>query len=476
MRKKAISVVIALTMAVSVLAGCGSAKWELKESTVSEVNNMSKENGESETTVSEERLPDEPEETVSTDSASENTEDNDTVPILKDTVMETMGCRIGAAATEGELNDKKVWEIITTHFNALTLGNELKPDALFGYSNGRCPGTEEAELDGETIVVPKMDFSRAERMLDKICTWNEDNPENKIMVRGHVLVWHSQTPEWFFHVDYDKNKDYVDKDVMNRRLEWYIRTVLTHFTGEDSKYKDLFYGWDVVNEAVSDGSGTYRSDNENPGEPLLNDTHGSNSSWWHVYQSNEYILNAFRYANKYAPAELELYYNDYNECDTFKMKGIEALLTAVKEAEGAPGEGTRISAMGMQGHYSMTTPSFDRVELAIKRYAAIVGSVQITEFDLKARDGYDGSEKAKQEEYKKQATRYQVLYNVMKNLNQKENIQITGITFWGTVDHYSWLQNRSDVGGGSNGNLPQCPLLFDENYEPKPAFYVFAGE
>ncbi len=476
MRKKSIAMVIAMTMAVSVLAGCGSAKWELKESTVSEVNNMSKENGESETTVSEEQLPDEPEETVSTDSASENTEDNDTVPILKDTVMETMGCRIGAAATEGELNDKKVWEIITTHFNALTLGNELKPDALFGYSNGRCPGTEEAELDGEMIVVPRMDFSRAERMLDKIYTWNENNPENKIMVRGHVLVWHSQTPEWFFHVDYDKDKDYVDKDVMNRRLEWYIRTVLTHFTGEDSKYKDLFYGWDVVNEAVSDGSGTYRSDNENPGEPLLNDTHGSNSSWWHVYQSNEYILNAFRYANKYAPAELELYYNDYNECDTFKMKGIEALLTAVKEAEGAPGEGTRISAMGMQGHYSMTTPSFDRVELAIKRYAAIVGSVQITEFDLKARDGYDGSGKAKQEEYEKQATRYRVLYNVMKNLNQKENIQITGITFWGTVDHYSWLQNRSDVGGGSNGNLPQCPLLFDENYEPKPAFYVFAGE
>lgn len=471
MRKKSISMFVALTMVLGILSGCGTAGKTPEEGKMPEDSlpdgtvTMDETSGHTETE----------------DASSDSVEDNSgtgsvTVPVLKNAVLETMGCRIGAAATESELKDDKVWEIITTHFNALTFGNELKPDALFGYSNGTCPGTEEAELNGETITVPKMDYSRAERMLDKVYAWNESNPENKIMVRGHVLVWHSQTPEWFFHVDYDKNKDYVDKDTMNQRLEWYIRTVLTHFTGEDSKYKDLFYGWDVVNEAVSDGSGTYRSDNENPNEPLTNDTHGSNSSWWHVYQSSEYILNAFRYANKYAPAELELYYNDYNECDTFKMKGIEALLTAVKEAEGAPGEGTRISAMGMQGHYNMTAPTFDRVELAIKRYAAIVGNVQITEFDLKASEGYDGSAEAKQEEYKKQATRYQVLYTVLKNLNQQEDIQITGITFWGTVDHYSWLQSRSDVGGGSNGNLPQCPLLFDDNYEPKPAFYVFAGE
>ena len=61
MRKKSIAMVIAVTMAVGVLAGCGSAKGELQESTVSEVNNMSKEIGELENTVSEERLPDEPE-------------------------------------------------------------------------------------------------------------------------------------------------------------------------------------------------------------------------------------------------------------------------------------------------------------------------------------------------------------------------------------------------------------------------------
>ena len=118
----------------------------------------------------------------------------------------------------------------------------------------------------------------------------------------------------------------------------------------------------------------------------------------------------------------------------------------------------------------------DSVDFAVKRYAKVVGNVQITEFDLKARDTYDGSEEAKKEEYEKQKVRYNVLYYVLKNRNGQEGISITGITFWGTVDHYSWLQSHSNVGGGNTGNLNQCPLLFDENYEPKPAFYVFATE
>ncbi|MGN0400783.1 MAG: endo-1,4-beta-xylanase [Acetatifactor sp.] len=399
------------------------------------------------------------------------------IPILKDKVYEAMGSRMGCAATEAELNDEQVWEIITTHFNAITFGNELKPDALVGYSVGTCPGTEEAELNGETIVVPKLDYSRAERMLDKVYNWNAEHPDNKIMVKGHVLVWHAQTPEWFFHVDYDKNKDYVDKDTMNKRLEWYIRTVLTHFTGEDSKYKDLFYGWDVVNEACSDNpSRVYRSDAENPNESLSEDRHGSNSSWWHIYQSNEYIINAFIYANKYAPADLELYYNDYNECVRSKITSIMELLKAIKAQEGEPGVGTRITAMGMQGHYSMESPSFTDMEWAIKQYASVVGNVQISEFDMKARSTYDGSDEAKEEEYQAQYLRYKTLYISMKWLNDDPNINVTGITFWGTVDKYSWLQYSSNVGGGSTGNLPQCPLLFDENYQVKPAFYAFTED
>lgn len=402
-------------------------------------------------------------------------EENKEAPILKEGVANGLGCRVGTAVTLGEIQDEKLWELVTTHFNAVTIGNELKPDAMFGYSNGRCPGTEKVELNGETIIVPKMDYSRAEKILDKVLAWNLEHPDNEIKMRGHVLVWHSQTPEWFFHVDYDKNKDYVDKDTMNKRLEWYIRTMLTHFAGEDSKYQGLFYGWDVVNEAISDGTDSYRTDNENPDEPLSRDTHGNNSSWWHVYQSNEYILNAFLYANKYAPADLELYYNDYNECVWKKRQGIIELLKAVKELEGEPGVGTRIDAMGMQGHYSVASPDMFEVQEALESYAAIVGSVQITEFDMKASDSYDGSDETKADEYERQAKRYAGIYWALKQSNEKSDINVTGLTFWGTVDHYSWLQSRSDVGGGNTDGLPECPLLFDENYEPKPAFYIFAG-
>lgn len=397
------------------------------------------------------------------------------LPILYKSVENETGAFLGCAATGMELDDEKVWEIVTTHFNAITFGNELKPDALFNYSNGKCPGTSTVVFNGEEMTVPNLDYSRAERMLNKIYDWNQDNPDRKIMVRGHVLVWHSQTPEWWFHEDYDKTKPYVDKDTMNKRLEWYIATVLTHFTGEDSKYKDMFYGWDVVNEAISDATNDLRTDKENPGESLSQDTHGSNSSWYAVYGSDEFIINAFKYANKYAPEDLELYYNDYNECNISKRTGIVKLLTEIKEAEGEPGVGTRISAMGMQGHYGMDNPDASTIESSIRTYCNAVGKVQITEFDISASSDYKGDASQKEEENEKLRKRYNMIYFYIKSaINSGCNVE--GITFWGTVDHYSWLQSRSNVGGGNKSGLPQMPLLFDENYEAKPCFYVFARD
>lgn len=449
--------------------GCGATVPEAAPAANENQNEASKEES-AEVTATDENVEEATDE--QTEESTEVEEETIEIPALRD--ISSLGCRMGAAVTESELKDDEVWRIITTHFDAVTFGNELKPDALFDYSVTTVPGITTDTINGIQMEVPVISYKRAERMLDKFLEWNEANPDRQIKIRGHVLVWHSQTPEWFFHVNYDKKEDYVDKETMNLRLEWYIKTVLEHFTGPDSKYKDMFYGWDVVNEAVSDSGGKIRTDAENASESLSQDRHGSNSSWWHVYQSDEFIINAFKYANKYAPAELELYYNDYNECNAAKRTGILKLLQTIKDNEGEPGVGTRISAMGMQGHYGMDDPDFSAVQASMEMYAGVVGNVQITEMDISASSEYDGGDDAKEKEYEKQRKRYNMLRFAMNAANEKPDVNLTGLTFWGTVDQYSWLQSRSDVGGGSKSGLPQCPLLFDENYEPKPCFWVFA--
>ncbi len=397
-------------------------------------------------------------------------------PILKDAVSaENAFSReiiVGAEVGSYEYNDGRYMDLLYKHFNAVTLGNELKLDCMTGYHDGnRTPlGLETVLFKGREIVVPRLDHSRADRILDGIAARNASHPEQKLKVRGHVFVWHSQAPEWFFHEDYNASKPYAGKDEMNVRLEWYIKTMLSYYTDPATetgrKYASLFYGWDVVNEAVSDATGSYRTDTEAGSDKLSDPTHGTKSSWWHVYKSNEFIINAFRYANAYAPASLELYYNDYNECDPKKRAGIVELLKAVKDAEG-----TRISAMGMQGHYDMDYPSVSLVKDAARAYCAIVGSVMLTEVDLKASKGFNGT--VMEGEYKRQAVRYKALYDSLLELDKEDGVTVSGINFWGITDPYSWLQTFSGVGGGADGTKRQCPLLFDGDYRAKPAFYSF---
>ena len=191
------------------------------------------------------------------------------IPDWKASVTESLGngSIAGTAIMSSEISDDTLMALVKKHFNAVTFGNELKPDALFNYQIGQSVDSTTITFQGKELKVPvvndkqeNLDFSRADAMLDKILEWNNANPNDKIRVRGHVLVWHSQTPEWFFHEDYDVAKPYADKETMNRRLEWFIFSVFDHYFGKaaNGKYDGLFYGWDVVNEAVN--GNTYRDD------------------------------------------------------------------------------------------------------------------------------------------------------------------------------------------------------------------------
>lgn len=400
------------------------------------------------------------------------------IPDWKTSVTESLGndSIAGTAIMSSEISDDTLMELVEKHFNAVTLGNELKPDALFNYQIGQSVDCKTITFKGTELKVPvvndkneNLDFSRADAMLEKILEWNNANPKNKIRVRGHVLVWHSQTPEWFFHEDYDVAKPYVDKETMNRRLEWFISSVFDHYFGKaaNGKYDGLFYGWDVVNEAVN--GNTYRDDKVIPDESdtSTSDTrHGSNSMWWRVYQSNEFIINAFKYANHYAPEDVELYYNDYGETDNTKCEGIVKLINDVKHAAG-----TRLDAFGMQAHYNVDGFSAAQFKSVAKKYAQAAGKVQLTELDFKASSTYDGTAATKESEYTKMAYCHKNLYEAIKAL-KNEGTNVSGLTVWGVIEPNSWLHSQSNVGGGANGSA-QCPLLFDGNYKAKPAYWAY---
>lgn len=380
----------------------------------------------------------------------------------------------GTAVMSNEITDDALMELVEKHFNAVTFGNELKPDAVFNYQLDNSVQTTTVKFKGEDLLVPvvnengeSMDFSRADAMADKILEWNAANPDKKIRIRGHVLVWHSQTQEWFFHENYDISKPYVDKETMNRRLEWYIAGVFDHFFGEaaNGKYDGLFYGWDVVNEAVIGNS--YRTDKVSAAESLSEIRHGNNSSWWHVYESNEFIINAFKYANTYAPSDVELYYNDFGETDNTKCEGIIKLINDVKAAEG-----TRLDGFGMQAHYNVDGFSAAQFKNVAQKYAKAAGKVQLTELDFKASSTYDGTDATRESEYTKMAYCHKNLFEAIKDL-KKSGTNVSGITIWGVIEPNSWLHSQSGVGGGADGTAKQCPLLFDGNYKAKPAYWAY---
>lgn len=374
------------------------------------------------------------------------------------------GDYMGTCLGIGSLEDEKLITLIKKHFNAITLENELKPESMLG----------KKEDEPETFVddpdfgqVPVLDFTTPDTMLDAILEWNKEEDVD-IKVRGHVLTWHSQTPDWFFREGYKNDGALLSPDEMTKRQEWYIKSVMEHYFNASSPYKDLFYGFDVVNEACSDGSGTYRSANEN-------------SPWAAIYGTGskddapDYILNAFRFANKYAPKTLELYYNDYNDCQSSKVPAIEQLLASVHKHENDDVLPTRIDGFGMQGHHEIDSPSKQQIIECAKIYSKYVEKIQITELDVKTSKGYDGSKAAKEAEYTRMGHRYKEIYDAYRELDQDATIDVNSFTVWGAIDSVSWLNDANNNGGGSNGSQKQCPLLFDGNYQAKPAYWAIVN-
>lgn len=327
---------------------------------------------------------------------------------LKDTFQDDF--LFGAALLVPELKNEGIAEVVRHHYGSITFGNEFKPDNILNRE------ASQASADGS----PEIHYDRIDEMLQLA-------QKNGLKVRGHVLVWHSQTPDWFFRVGYNPDGEYVDAATMSLRMEAYIRKVLT-YTG--TKYPGVIYAWDVVNEAADDNGG-YRK----------------NSNWYRV-MGEGFIEEAFRYARKYAPAGVKLFYNDYNEYYPVKRETIDGWIKDLQ------GKGL-IDGMGMQSHVDLRTTKVDNFLETVEIYGNSGLEVQITELDIHNPDsGVAGQMKL--------ADMYGAIVSGLCELKQSGKANITNLTLWGLSDDGTWLvQNRGEQ---------SYPLLFDGKWQPKEAY------
>ena len=319
--------------------------------------------------------------------------------------------KLGCAATPDELSTPISQELVKKHFNSLTIGNELKPDYVLDQAA--------TQSSGKVCV----SLAKASSLL-KFCE------TNKIPIRGHVFCWYSQTPTWFFRENFSKDGAYVSKDVMNQRLDDYIKAVCETIAKE---YPDLdVYCWDVVNECYLD-KGQLREAGSN--------TQDGQSEWMLIYKDNSFIEQAFTSARKYVPKGTKLFYNDFNEYIPEKRDAIYAMAEKLKAKN-------LIDGIGMQSHLDVGYPDASLYRQAIDKYNSLGLEVQITELDITDyNSGPDSDSVAK-------AYR-DIMAEIVDAKDSGANI--TACVFWGITDGTSWRPNG-------------YPLLFNADYSPKKAF------
>jgi endo-1,4-beta-xylanase len=326
---------------------------------------------------------------------------------------------IGAALNENQFyeRDARGASIVKSHFNAISPENVLKWESVHP-SPGRYA------------------FAAPDRFV-------EFGERNGMVITGHTLVWHQQTPRWVFE---DAQGNAVSRDTLLGRLRDHIHTVV-------GRYRGRIRGWDVVNEAV-DEDGTLRD-----------------TRWLRII-GPDYIAKAFQFTREADP-QAELYYNDYSVENAPKRNGVVALVRQLQ------GEGVRVAAVGLQGHNKLAWPSLAQQDSTIAAFAALGVKVMITELDVDVLPPVvrgTSAEVTLRAENREELNPYvnglpdsvQIAlakrYADLVGVYLKHRDVVTRVTFWGVTDGDSWL-NGWPVRGRTS-----YPLLFDRRGLPKAAF------
>lgn len=238
-------------------------------------------------------------------------------------------------------------------------------------------------------------------------------------LHGHTLIWHQQLPVW---LDSFKGSE----EEWNSLFKNYIETVVKHL-------KNKVTGWDVVNEAFNE-DGTLR-----------------NTVWLQKIGPN-YIEKAFRYAHQ-ADNNVKLFYNDFNlESNPTKLNAVISYLNSLRS------RGVRVDGIGLQTHIRIQYPEITQITSALKSVSLNNYMVHLSELDISVNPTGKGVI-LNSNILSKQSDLYKALFLIYKSLPESQQY---GITFWGVSDADTWLR--------SYFNKQDYPLLFDDNYAPKPSY------
>ena len=284
-------------------------------------------------------------------------------------------------------------------FNMLVAENEMKMDAL---------------RPSRTTY----SFSKADELVNLA-------KNNKMAMRGHCLVWHSQQPTWLSS-DGKKNDQNWSREEALAIMKDHITTVMQHFKGKVTE-------WDVVNECLDDDQSIVRSD---PNGYTLRQT------VWSRAIGDDYIDSAFVYARRADP-DAVLYLNDYGVELQGKSKtaAFYNLIAHLRERN------IPVDGAGLQCHFSVNQLDSAKLDQTIRRFGEAGLKCIITELDM-------GISSTSSQNLEEQARCYRVITDIVLN-----NDNCPSMLIWGLKDNDSWRSSSN-------------PLLYDAGLGRKPAWYA----
>ncbi|MDR0503462.1 MAG: endo-1,4-beta-xylanase [Treponema sp.] len=312
------------------------------------------------------------------------------------------------------------FQLLKTHYNAVTCENDMKPNYLAPARNSYT-------------------FSAADNMVNNMIA-------NGMTVIGHTLVWHSQSPAWLTS---------GTNEQVRANLVKYITDVAGHFRGR-------IHAWDVVNEAFLYPFNV----------PITNDTEWKSGLRtaeqinWNKASTDEmtYIELAFRTARTADPGAI-LYYNDFDLNNPSKAKAVRNMVNDIntrwlaEQRETDPDyDRFLVEGVGLQTHYGLSwwnAGNFNNVKNNIENFLRLGIEVSITEMDITIPNNTSSMLDA-------QALVYAQLFDLYVRLNEQYDNRIKRVTMWGIDDNTSWRRG-------------QFPCLFNENLQPKKAFYAVSN-